>query len=106
MASVNMAHARISWMHRTGGYWDPTHDPVYRRVLEGVRRQQVEHLVVHHKRPITAAMIGRIHNVMIQGDGTIRLPDYRLLLFIISYSGFLRFQEAFVGPISPIVIPI
>ena len=92
-ASINMAHAGISWIHRTGGHPDPTMDNVYLTVYKGVKRSNATQ--VAHKRLVTAQIIRDIRQSMIQEDNPIPLGDYRLLLFIIlAYSGFLRFHEA------------
>ena len=87
------AHAAIAWMHQTAGYTDPTSDPVYRTIYDGVHREQATTVV--HKKPLDADMIERMRACVTQPGGRIDLDDFRIYTFVlISFAGFLRFQEA------------
>ena len=92
-STINHAHFAKVWLHKAAGFEIPTQDPVYKTLLDGVKRES--RLTARQKHPLTADMTAHIRKVMIRDNGTILLPDYRLLLFIfLSYAGFLRFDEA------------
>ena len=75
------AHAAIAWMHQTAGYTDPTSDPVYRTIYDGVRREQATTVV--HKKPLDADMIERMRACVTQPGGRIDLDDFQIYTFVL-----------------------
>ena len=92
-ASIMQFHFGLIWVHRAACLPSPTQDPAYDTILQGVR--SINAAPVTHKKPLSADMIMRMRESMRIEDGSNLLPDFCLLLYIVlSYAGFLRFDEA------------
>ena len=85
--------ASASWLHHLGGYPDPTKTSVVDTLLQSAYRQLAQ--PVTHKNPLTKEILQDIHDSMFISDNSINLTKLRDFSYImLSFSGFLRFDEA------------
>ena len=82
-----------SWIHRMGGYKNPTSNFMVKSILEGAKR--ILATPTQRKAPMTPNIMRRIRTHLKGGNRKLDLPGRRLMAFILTaYAGFLRSEEA------------
>ena len=81
------------WMHRTGGYDNPTNNFMVKSVLDGAKRTLA--VPTQRKLPITPKILKKIYKQRKRFPNGMDLAGYRLMAFLlIAYAGFMRCDEA------------
>jgi len=90
---INSAIAALSWAHRLANYdCDPTKSHIVSNVIDGLRRSLSK--PTQKKEPITADIIGKLVSLHGADKSVTNLMNIRTLaMILISYAGFLRFNE-------------
>lgn len=89
-STINDIVYSVSWAHRLAGLTDPCKSDLVNLVREGSHRK-VGHLVTK-KEPVTPEILSKI--VHIYGNENCDLKNVRIAtIFLLCYSGFLRFSE-------------
>ena len=88
-SAVEEAYNAIAWAHRVGDQQAPTESAAVKLTLQGLQRQLAK--PVQKKKPITAEMLA---SIVTDAEQSNSLADFRLATAcLISYAGFLRFDE-------------
>ena len=92
-SSLQQCISAINWIHDLSGCTKPTDSPMVKLIVEGSIRLNSKS--TQRKKPITVDMIRELKHHMIQSCNPINLMDNRLLTYmLLSFSGFLRYDEA------------
>ena len=93
ISSIKHFVASITWLHQLGGYPDPSTSAVVTPILQSAYRQLAKPTV--HKNPLTKDILQNIHDSMFPPGSPYDLLKLRNFSYIlISFTGFLRFEEA------------
>ena len=85
--------ASIKWLHELAGYDDPTGNTLVKVFIQSAFRQLAAPVV--HKTPVTKEMLVKLHDKLFVQNVSNSLKDTRDFLYILlSFTGFLRFDEA------------
>ena len=92
-SSLQQCLAAFTWVHKLAKLPNPSDSPLIATVMEGAKR--IASRPATRKEPITVQHIRQLYLKMGQRDSDITLMDRRLLTYVlISFAGFLRFDEA------------
>ena len=92
MATIRQFVASMSWIHKLGGFQDPSESHLFQTLLQGVKRTTPGD--VTHKKPVEKERLYKLHD-MLFSQGKMLLKDVRDFTYILlSFYGFLRFDEA------------
>ena len=95
ISTLNQVVYAISWMHRVSGFSNPTSNFMVQTILDGVRRLNA--VPITKKLPITPEILESMYTFLAQDDDVFSLKDARFMCFsLLSFAGFLRFDEASV----------
>ena len=82
-----------SWIHRVGGYDNPTNSVLIQTVLDGAKRSLGT--PTNREEPVTASILRKIRRSLTDRKGKMDLKNTRLLTFMtLAFAGFLRCEEA------------
>ena len=85
--------ASASWLHRIGGYANPTDSDLIRTILEGAKRLQGKPTT--RKEPVSPEILKKIYKRMKSKGARLSLSHQRTITFmVLAFSGLLRCQEA------------
>ena len=91
-SAIRQFIASVSWFHQLGGFPDPSKKAVVISMLDSAYKQLTK--PVQHKHPITKDILSDMHDFMFEsGEWNLAcLRDFSYIL--LSFSGFLRYDEA------------
>lgn len=92
IAMVNTTIAAMKWAHSLAELEDPTDSIIFKTILYGIKRASAR--PVTRKEPIDVELLADIHeNMFPTGDYSNILNVRNFTMFLISYAGFLRFDD-------------
>ena len=86
---VNSAVYSIKWAHEINGFIDPTNNTFVKSLLESAKRLNGK--PVNKKDPVNKEMLVELFDMYKNNDDLLVIRD--LTMIILSFSGFLRFDE-------------
>ena len=89
VSSINSAFYAFNWLHDLAGVSSPTSHPTVVAVKEGAVRL-ASSPVKHRKEPLEAEHLRRLKE---KTDTNNLLQPRNLVMFVLAFSGFLRFLE-------------
>ena len=93
VSSIRQFLASVAWLHKLGSFEDPTKTTVVSAISESAYKQSAR--PVAHKKPVTKQVLQDIHDTLFNKNDKHILSDIRDFVYILlSFSGFLRFNEA------------
>ena len=92
-SSLQQCVSVMNWIDDLLGCKKPTDSPLVKLIIEGSIRLNAK--VTQRKKPITVDMIRELKHHMLINSNPLNLMDHRLLTYmLVSFSGFLRYDEA------------
>ena len=92
-SAIRQFIASVSWFHQLGGFSDPSKRTVVVSILDSAYKQLSK--PVQHKLPVTKDILSDIHDSMFEESDEWNLACLRDFSYILlSFSGFLRYDEA------------
>ena len=92
-STIRQFVASTAWIHKLGGYSDPTKSAIVEAILDSAYRISAKPTT--HKVPVTKPMLQDVHNSLFKDVVDSNLSDVRDFTYILlSFTGFMRFDEA------------
>ena len=92
-STIKQCVSAINWIHHLSGLAKPSDYPMIKTITEGCSRAAGTHTT--RKEPITAEILQKLKGQMEATQNPMHLMDKRLFTYaLVSYAGFLRFDEA------------